>query len=101
MVAIIKTGASIRSTFYYNENKFKEGVAECIMAGNYPDDAANLTEQERLNMLLKLAALNTNVVRNSVHISLNFDPSEQHSKAFPAEISQAYMEKIGFANQPY
>lgn len=66
MVAIIKTGASIRSAFYYNENKLKEGVAECIMAGNYPDDAANLNEQERLNMLLKLAALNTNVVRNSV-----------------------------------
>jgi hypothetical protein len=58
MVAIIKTGMSIRSTFYYNENKLKEGVAECIMAGNHPDDAANLTEQERLNMLLKRAALN-------------------------------------------
>jgi hypothetical protein len=101
MVAIIKTGASIRSTFYYNENKLKEGVAECIMAGNYPDDAANLNEQERLNMLLKLAALNTNVVRNSVHISLNFDPSEHHSKALLGEISQAYMDKIGFGDQPY
>ncbi|WP_439584134.1 relaxase/mobilization nuclease domain-containing protein [Dyadobacter bucti] len=101
MVAIIKTGASIRSTFYYNENKLKQGVAECIMAGNYPDDSANLTEQERLYMLLKLAALNTNVVRNSVHISLNFDPSEQHSKALLGEISQAYMEKIGFGDQPY
>lgn len=101
MVAIIKTGASIRSTFYYNENKLKEGVAECIMAGNYPDDVANLNEQERLNMLLKLAALNTNVVRNSVHISLNFDPSEHHSKALLGEISQAYMEKIGFGDQPY
>jgi hypothetical protein len=101
MVAIIKTGASIRSTFYYNENKLKEGVAECIMAGNYPDDATNLTEQERLNMLLKLAALNTNVVRNSVHISLNFDPSEHHSKALLGEISQAYMDKIGFGDQPY
>ncbi|MCF2505168.1 relaxase/mobilization nuclease domain-containing protein [Dyadobacter sp. CY107] len=101
MVAIIKTGTSIRSTFYYNENKLKEGVAECIRAGNYPDDATNLTEQERLNMLLKLAALNTNVVRNSVHISLNFDPSEHHSKALLAEISQAYMAKIGFGNQPY
>jgi hypothetical protein len=71
------------------------------MAGNYPDDVANLNEQERLNMLLKLAALNTNVVRNSVHISLNFDPSEHHSKALLGEISQAYMEKIGFGDQPY
>lgn len=101
MVAIIKTGASIRSTFYYNENKLKEGVAECIMAGNYPDDATNLSEQQRLNMLLKLAALNTNVVRNSVHISLNFDPSEQHSKSLLKEISQSYMEKIGFGDQPF
>ncbi|MCE6989559.1 relaxase/mobilization nuclease domain-containing protein [Dyadobacter sp. CY323] len=101
MVAIIKTGTSIRSTFYYNENKLKEGVAECIMAGNYPDDAANLSEQERLNMLLKLASLNSNVVRNSVHISLNFDPSEQHSKAVLKEISQAYLEKIGFGDQPF
>ncbi|TLV01396.1 relaxase/mobilization nuclease domain-containing protein [Dyadobacter luticola] len=101
MVAIIKTGASIRSTFYYNENKLKEGLAECIMAGNYPDDAANLSEQQRLNMLLKLAALNTNVVRNSVHISLNFDPSEQHSKSLLKEISQSYMEKIGFGDQPF
>ena len=66
MVAIIKTGTPIRSAFYYNENKLKEGVAECIMAGDYADYATNLTEQERLNMLLKLAALNTNVVRNSV-----------------------------------
>jgi hypothetical protein len=52
-------------------------------------------------MLLKLAALNTNVVRNSVHISLNFDPSEHHSKALLGEISQAYMDKIGFGDQPY
>ncbi|MCF2518781.1 relaxase/mobilization nuclease domain-containing protein [Dyadobacter sp. CY351] len=61
----------------------------------------NLSEQERLNLLLKLASLNTNVVRNSVHISLNFDPSEQHSKALLKEISKAYMEKISFGDQPF
>lgn len=101
MVAIIKTGTSLRSAFYYNENKLKEGVAECIMAGNYPDEAANLSEQERLNMLVKLAALNTNVTRNSVHISLNFDPTEQLSPTILKEISQAYMDKIGFGDQPF
>ncbi|WP_439558248.1 hypothetical protein [Dyadobacter sp.] len=44
MVAIIKTGNSIRQTFHDNENKLKEGFAECIMVANYPDDAANLSE---------------------------------------------------------
>jgi len=101
MVAIIKTGNSLRRSFYYNENKIKEGVAECIMAGNYPADAENLTENQRLNMLLKLAAMNENVTRNSVHISLNFDPSEQLSRAQLSEIAQTYMEKIGFGQQPF
>lgn len=101
MVAIIKTGNSLRRSFYYNENKIKEGVAECIMAGNYPADAENLTENQRLNMLLKLAAMNENVTRNSVHISLNFDPSEQLSKTQLSEIAQTYMDKIGFGQQPF
>ena len=101
MVAIIKTGNSIRQTFHYNENKLKGGIAECIMAANYPDDAANLSENQRLNMLLKLAALNENVTRNAVHISLNFDPSEQLSQVDLQQISQSYMDKIGFGNQPF
>ena len=36
MVAVIKTGSSIHRTFNYNEQKVKEGVAECILAANYP-----------------------------------------------------------------
>lgn len=101
MVAIIKTGNSLRRTFYYNENKITEGVAECILAANYPADADDLSENQRLNMLLKLAALNENVTRNSVHISLNFDPSEQLSKPQLIQIAQSYMNKIGFGSQPF
>ena len=101
MVAIIKTGNSLRRSFYYNENKIAEGVAECISAGNYPANAEDLTENQRLNMLLKLANLNENVIRNSVHISLNFDPSEQLSKQQLSEIAQTYMDKIGFGQQPF
>ncbi|AFD05330.1 relaxase/mobilization nuclease domain-containing protein [Solitalea canadensis] len=101
MVAIIKTGNSIRRAFYYNEQKLNSGVEECIMAANYPIDVDVLTEEQRLNCLLNQAALNENVKRNSVHISLNFAPGEQLSKVRLCEIASAYMEKIGFANQPY
>lgn len=101
MVAIIKTGNSLRRSFYYNENKVTEGVAECISAGNYPADADSLSENQRLNMLIKLASMNENVTRNSVHISLNFDPSEQRSKDQLSDIAKTYMEKIGFGQQPY
>jgi hypothetical protein len=55
----------------------------------------------KLNRFLKLAELNTNTKRNTVHISLNFDPSENHSKEKLAEIADTYMEKLGFGRQPY
>ena len=42
MVAVIKTGHSIHRILNYNENKVKEGVAECISASNYPMDVKQL-----------------------------------------------------------
>jgi len=102
MVAIIKTGHSIRAMLNYNENKIKEGKAECIGQGNYPVDAEKLTSVMKLNRLEKQCKLNENVKRNTVHISLNFDPGEASlPKEKLLEIAESYMEKIGFGNQPY
>jgi hypothetical protein len=101
MVAIIKTSHSIRSVFYYNENKVKEGIAECLAAGNYPTDVDKMTDIMKLNRFIKRAELNENAKCNTLHISLNFDPSEKHSKEKLIAIANTYMEKIGFGEQPY
>jgi len=101
MVAVIKTGNSIRRTFHYNENKVKEGVAELLLAQNYPMDAQDMTPEMRVNMLLKMAARNPNVTRNSVHISLNFAQGEALSKEQLQQIATEYMERIGFGDQPF
>lgn len=102
MVAVIKTGHSIHRIFNYNENKVKEGVAECIGAGNYPVDVEKMSGTMKLNRLLKQAALNENVTRNSVHVSLNFDASDTGlTKEKLMEIADTYMRKIGFGDQPY
>lgn len=101
MVAVIKTGHSIHRILNYNENKVKEGVAECISAANYPIEAEKLSFSQKLNRLLKQVALNENVTRNSVHVSLNFDPSEKISNVQLKEIADTYMQKIGFGEQPY
>ncbi|WP_413998102.1 relaxase/mobilization nuclease domain-containing protein [Flavobacterium sp. W1B] len=102
MVVIIKTGHSIHGIFNYNENKVKQGVAECIGEGNYPVDVDKMNLNIKLNRLLKQASLNDNVKRHSVHISLNFDPSEiTLSKEKLMDIANTYMEKIGFGQQPY
>jgi len=101
MVTIIKTSHSIRSILNYNENKVKAGVAECIGAGNYPVDVDKMSDAMKLNRFTKRLELNENAKRNCVHISLNFDPSEKHSKEKLMAITDSYMEKIGFGKQPY
>ncbi|WP_409415779.1 relaxase/mobilization nuclease domain-containing protein [Flavobacterium sp. PS2] len=101
MVAIIKSTHSIRGVFYYNENKVKAGVAECIAVGNYPTDIHKMTDIMKLNRFIKRAELNENVKCNTLHISLNFDPSENHSKEKLIAIADSYMKKIGFGEQPY
>ncbi len=101
MVAVIKTGHSIHRILNYNENKVKEGIASFIAAQNYPIDSEKLSFYQKLNRLLKQVALNENVSRNSVHISLNFDPSEKISSEHLKEIADTYMQKIGFGEQPY
>ena len=102
MVAVIKVGHSMHRIFNYNENKVKEGVAECIGAENFPLNAEEMSLKIKLNYLLKRMELNENVKRNSVHISLNFDPSEKDlSKGKLLEIAGVYMQKLGFGEQPY
>lgn len=101
MVAIIKTGKAIKDAFYYNENKVKEGKAICLLAENFLGSSESLKEQIKLKMLQKMAGLNTRTKVNSVHISLNFSPSDNLSENTFKEIAKVYMERIGFGNQPY
>jgi len=101
MVAVLKPNRSLKDTFYYNENKLKEGEAVCLLAENYPRQAGDLSELDKLGMLQKMAAIRPGVKVNSLHISLNFDPSEVLSGNQLRAIAREYMEQIGFGNQPY
>ena len=85
----------------YNEQKVKQNKAECIMAVNYPKDLSRLNFHSKLTRLVKQASLNENVKRNSIHISLNFHPSEKLSRQNLEEIATTYMDKIGFGKQPF
>ncbi|RQO30400.1 relaxase [Taibaiella sp. KBW10] len=101
MVAVINTGTSLRRSFSYNENKLREGVASLLFSENYPFQDADLTQDLRLKMLLKVAGLRPDVGVNAVHISLNFSPDELLSDEKMGLIAKAYMEQIGFGDQPY
>ena len=91
----------MRRALNYNEKKMQQGKAECIHAGNYLKDADKMTFYQKMERFEKLIELNKRATTNTIHISLNFDPSEKLDKEKLIAIANDYMEKIGFGKQPY
>lgn len=101
MVAIIKSSGSLRNVLHYNENKLKQNVAQLVHAVNFAKDANLLNFTDKLKTIEKLTELNQRTRLNTVHISLNFSPSENLEKEMLQNISESYMQQIGFGAQPY
>ncbi len=102
MVVKITSPHSLKRALNYNEKKVQKGQAECIHAGNYVLNPEQMKFHQKIERLKDLISLNERTKKtNTLHISLNFGPSEKHSKEKLAAIAQTYMEKIGFGKQPY
>lgn len=101
MVAKIKIGTSIRGILHYNENKVIGGEAKLILASGFAGEIEKMDFNNKLNRFQHLIALKPTVKTNALHISLNFDASESISNSKMQEIATAYMEKIGFGDQPF
>jgi hypothetical protein len=92
---------SIHRALNYNEQKMQKGQAECIYAHNFLKEADKLNFYEKLHHFEQLNSLNKRAATNTLHVSLNFDPSEKFDKEKLSEIARVYMQKIGFAEQPF
>ncbi|MBV4359111.1 relaxase/mobilization nuclease domain-containing protein [Pinibacter aurantiacus] len=103
MVPQIKHPKSIRRALNYNEQKVQKGQAELIHASNYLKRADEMNFYEKLERFQKLMELNDRAQTKVMHVSLNFHPddSPKLSREFLQKISDEYMQKIGFGNQPY
>lgn len=101
MVAKVISGRTIRGVISYNENKVKEGTATCILASRFAGEARQLSFNEKLGTFLYYTERNPNTKTNAVHISLNFDPKEKLNEEKLKSVAGSYLEKIGFAGQPF
>jgi hypothetical protein len=101
MVAKITIPKSIEAALNYNEKKVQKGTAQCLYAGNYLNDVAKMNFYQKLNAFERLNSLNQRATTKTLHISLNFDPSEKLSENKLIEIASVYMDKIGFGEQPF
>jgi len=103
MVPKITTPHNIRRALNYNEQKVKGGRAELIHAGNFLQRPEEMNFYQKMERFQKLMDLNMRSKTKTVHISLNFHPSENEklTKELLREIADEYMRRIGFENQPY
>jgi len=85
----------------YNEKKVQQGKAECICAGNFLNDQSKMNFYQKLEGFEDRNVLNERAATKTLHVSLNFDPSEKLSNDKLAEIATVYMDKIGFGEQPH
>ena len=91
---------SISRTLSYNEEKVTLGKAECLTAANFLKDLSHLSREDKLRCFQRRMDLNERV-STSLHITLNFDPSDKISNAQMKQIAALYMQGIGFERQPY
>jgi hypothetical protein len=101
MVAKISTGKSIRGMLHYNENKVTAGEARLILSSGFAGDIEKMDFQQKLQRFQHLTELKPNVKTNAVHISLNFHSSENLDNGKLQQIAAAYMDRIGFGDQPF
>lgn len=85
----------------YNENKVQKGKAVCLHASNYLKEAEEMNFYEKLIGFKRLHNLNERATTKTIHISLNFDPSEKLTNSKLIELANLYMERLGFGEQPF
>jgi hypothetical protein len=101
MVAKITIGKRIRGILHYNENKVSAGQAQLIMASGFAGEIGQMSFDNKLKRFENLMILSEKVKTNALHISLNFDASEKLDNSKMQAIAAAYMDKIGFGDQPF
>ncbi len=101
MVAKIITGKSIRGILHYNENKVAEGTAALILASGFAIDVEKMNFHNKLRRFQHLNKLKPSIKTNAFHISLNFDANEKLDNTKMQQIAIAYMDRLGFSDQPF
>lgn len=94
-------GKSIRGILHYNENKVAEGEANLILASGFAGNAETMNFNSKLRRFEHLIELKPSVKTNALHITLNFDAKEKLDNAKMQQVALAYMERIGFGEQPF
>lgn len=101
MVAKITFPKRAEAALNYNEKKVQQGKAVCLAANGYLREGHEINFYQKLAGLENRNRLNERAATKTLHVSLNFDPSEKLPNNKLIEIANQYMDRIGFGDQPF
>jgi hypothetical protein len=86
---------------YYNEQKVRQQVAECIYAANFLKNIEELKFEDKQERFDALTAWNQRIRHKILHISLNISPKDQIDNEKMAMMGEEFMLRAGYGEQPY
>lgn len=104
MIAKINSGTSIFSALSYNMDKVKEKNASIIYTNNMIEDTNSGSVISMRNALLSFESYllaNRKTKKPVAHISINPSPDDKLSGKQLIDLACDYMERMGYADQPY
>lgn len=101
MFAVVGTYARGYHPLWYNERKVTEGLALRLYAGNFLEEAHELTLKDISGRFARLEELNQRSGSKAMHIALCFPPEEDFSSDRFIRIARDYLGLMGLARQPY
>ena len=102
MVAKISIGSSLYGALAYNAQKVNAGEGKLLATNRVFDSGDGRMDCARLlRDFCNCMPENVRTRNTVIHISLNPHPDDRLTDMEMANIAQAYMERLGYGNQPY
>jgi hypothetical protein len=102
MLAKITSGKSVFGVLAYNKIKVDDNHATVLFRQKMFDSPdGKFSMRDCLDSFYPYLAVNSRTEKVVFHASLNPDPKDKLSDEKLGEIAQAYMQKLGYGDQPY
>ncbi|ETD19854.1 conjugal transfer protein MobB [Hoylesella oralis] len=102
MVAKISIGSSLYGALAYNAQKVNAGEGKLLATNRVFDGGDGQMDCARLlRDFCNCMPENVRTRNTVIHVSLNPHPDDRLTDMEMANIAQAYMERLGYGNQPY
>lgn len=102
MVTKISSGSSVYGVLNYNKIKVDKNQAEVLYSQKmFLSSDGDISLRDCMDSFYPYLAVNERTTNIVFHASINPDPKDKLSDEQLSNLSQEYMERMGYGNQPY